>query len=259
MRWIYSTAFTVATVLNALAAPAAAAQDASDTTAQAQRDFEAAGQHYAAGRYALAADGYKHAYDLLVEVGNSRAPLVLWNVAQALMHIPGRESEVRAQLQTFLDESNASSDDSQLQEQRSRAVALIAELDARERDAARSADTPPAPSAPPPATISPIGPIVLASGAAVLIAGAITGAFLIVEDNALAAMCNDGVCPSAARAHASDVQDLAIGTDILLITGGAAAVTGILMTLLLREQTDQSTASIACTQVGCAAVWRGRF
>src|SRR5690606_25774321 len=106
----------------------------------------------------------------------------------------------------------------------------------------------------------PVGPIALGVGAAALVAGAGVGGLLVVENDAATGMCTAGVCRGAARAQAEHVEGLAIATDVLLIGGGLVALTGLVLTLVLREASpDAPPVSAACAETGCALALQGVF
>src|SRR5690606_19168589 len=216
--------------------PLAHAQDAPtpDRRAEARRLLDTAEAHYGAGLHARAAQTWLEAHAVLVEIGNRMAPLALWNAGESLTRVPGREREARDLLRRFLEDSTAITDDAGVRDDRSRALELIQDLEAR-IELGQDVGDASAPSAAPAGGVSPVGPIALGVGAAALVAGAVVGGLLVVENDALTGMGTDGVCPGAARAQAEHVEGLAIATDVLLIGGGLVALTGLVLTLVLRE------------------------
>jgi hypothetical protein len=57
---------------------------------------------------------------------------------------------------------------------------------------------------------------------------------------------------------ANDVENLATVTDVLWIGGAAIAATGLVLTLLLRDEVPVA-ASAACTTEGCGLAIAGGF
>lgn len=231
---------------------------------EARRLLAEARAHHEARRYALAAEGYMAMYEVLRGANHPRAPIALWNAGLALMEIPGRDREARATFQRFLDESTTLTDDAQVRDWRSSAVERIAELDTRIRaDEPEPTDTDdgenPEPVASSASTTSPVGPVILGLGGLVAVTGAVIGGVVLVQDDSLAAMCMDGHCPEAARPLANDIERLALTAEALVISGAAVALTGLLLTLLLRHEAPAETANVtaACGPMGCQLT--GRF
>src|SRR5690606_16370056 len=108
--------------------------------------------------------------------------------------------------------------------------------------------------------ISPIGPIVLGVGGAMMLAGAITGGLALAEHGELTGMCDAQLmrCPAELEARVDDLAVLSITTDVLLWGGLAVAATGAVLTFLLKEESS-STVSAACDGTGCAAFVTGSF
>lgn len=229
---------------------------------EARRLLAEARAHHEARRYALAAEGYMAMYEVLRGANHPRAPIALWNAGLALMEIPGRDREARATFQRFLDESTTLTDDAQVRDWRSSAVERIAELDTRIRaDEPEPADDGenPEPVASSASTTSPVGPVILGLGGLVAVTGAVIGGVVLVQDDSLAAMCMDGHCPEAARPLANDIERLALTAEVLVISGAAVALTGLLLTLLLRDEAPAETANVTatCGPMGCQLT--GRF
>lgn len=216
-----------------------------------------------AGRYALAAERYLALHDAMRRAGLPRAPVALWNAGLALTHLPGRERDARDTLQRFLDESTPLTEDAQIRDWRSTALEHIAELDARIGNEAGPAPSEPLanPASPPAASesVSPVGPILLASGGAALLVGAILGGVTLAQDSTLTSMCPGGSCALGAESFAHEVAALALSTDLLLIGGGVLAATGLLLTLVLRDSHPAMTPAASCGPEGCQLQLRGMF
>jgi len=139
---------------------------------------------------------------------------------------------------------------------RSTAEGRIAELRARiaARDGVQT--TPGAPAT----AISPMGPIILGVGAAMLLSGSITGGLALTWRSEVLSRCEGTRCPPDAEAQASDIETLAIATDVLLFSGAAVAVAGLVLTLVLQETGAEGTRALAtCGPAGCLAIVEGSF
>lgn len=232
----------------------AAAQDMASPVAQeARRAFEEGRDHHNDRRYLLAAEAFERAYDLMHQAGLPNAAIILFNLGTSLDEIPGRERDARDAYARYLEEARPTDEAS------TERIALvqdrIRELDLRISAAAAGAPQPTSEGA-----ISPVGPIVLGAGGAALIASAIVAGVLAADNDAFLAMCDEGVCPSSARASAEAVRDLAIATDVLWITGAVVAATGLVLTLLLREGGgEQTPVTAGCGRDGCTLELRGAF
>jgi hypothetical protein len=235
---------------------------------EARRILAEGNAHCDSESWAQCAMSFTQLYEYMRAHAFERAPRALYNAGLALSRLPGRERQARDTLQRFLDESVTLLDVEGIAEDRSHAVQVIGDLDARIHLAEGGApdhtagDTPrsgpsdvvPAPEAGP---LSPIGPVVLGFGAAMLLAGGIVGAVVLVQDDDLDAMCPDSRCPESARGLADDIAGLALASDVLSIGGGVVAVVGLILTLTLRE--DAPAATAGCGPDGCGVQLRGRF
>lgn len=100
------------------------------------------------------------------------------------------------------------------------------------------------------------GITLLGVGAAGLIAGAATGGLALSLDDDIQPHCEPDGCPAEYQDDSERVDNLALSTDILLISGGIIAATGatLLVVYGLRERRERNTVavlpSIAPTQVG---------
>lgn len=109
-------------------------------------------------------------------------------------------------------------------------------------------------------SISPIGPIVLAVGGAVLVAGVIAGIVSLDQNAALHELCPDDVCADTPqmRDRQREMLTLSNVADVLWIGGAVIAATGLVLTLVLREEAEVS-ATAACGPTGCRVLMGGRF
>lgn len=224
----------------------------------AREAFEEGREHFDDQRYLLAAESFQRAYDLMLEAGMPNAWLILFNLGTSLDEIRGRERDARAAYAGYLEGAPVTDEESAqrvaLVQSRIRELDLrIAAASSEPRDSSEEAGADTTPPSAPETTLSPIGPVVLASGGALLVAGAVVAAVLAVENDAFFAMCDAGVCPSSSRASAESVRDLAIATDVLLIGGAVVAATGLVLTLLLRDEVDEAPpVAAACGPDGCS-------
>jgi len=227
----------------ALAGPATAlAQE--DATERTRRILSESEAHHEAGREALAAEGYLQAYEALRELGRSGAPIALWNAGNALAEVPGREQDAITTLRRFLDESTILTDEPQVVTWRSTAVGLIAELEARaphpsghnldEPDGSSTETT--APETNTGASVSPVGPVLLGVGGAVLVPGLILAAVGLSQNQDLINRCPDRVgCDEAMRSDVDATRTLGVVGDVLWIIGTGVAIAGLVLTLTLEE------------------------
>lgn len=231
-----------------LAPPRVHAQSAE--LARAEALFGEGEAAFGAQRYAEAADAFQQCYELMVAAGAQSAPLVLFNLGASLEEIPGQEREARDAYVRFLADGLPS--DETVRERTPQVQARIRALDAMLEG---SGDNEGGGGG----GISPVGPILLGVGGAVLLAGGVLFAVTVVENESLVAMCDGGVCPTASRGAAEDVQTLAIATDALVIGGALIAATGLVLTFVLQESGTETAAAAACTRDGCVAFVGGSF
>lgn len=227
------------------------AQDASERARQAFAEGRA---HEDEGRPALAAQRYLEAYELMREAGSEDAPLVLWNAGEQLSHVPGREQEAIDTIRRFLHESTALADEaSQVRDWRSRALARLDELEARVpvSQGAEGLSTPETdePHRPPEEdggeSLSPIGPIVMGAGGALLVPGLIIAIVGLVQNQEHINDCPDRVECADMMPAAADVEatrNLGLAGDVLWIAGASVAVVGLVLTLTLTESSGDGGA-----------------
>lgn len=84
-------------------------------------------------------------------------------------------------------------------------------------------------------------------GATALVAGAVTGGIALGLDKDLEPYCSDGGCPTDKAADGKRLDNLALTTDILLISGGVIAATGIVLVLvdLVKGKGEKDTLTFA--------------
>jgi len=96
-------------------------------------------------------------------------------------------------------------------------------------------DPSPAPDEPSEAggsALVPIGLSLLGLGVVGVGAGAIMGGMTLAKDSDLSDVCDGQTCPPSARSDVSAAQDLALGSTIAFVVGGAALVAGGTLTLI---------------------------
>jgi hypothetical protein len=206
----------------------AAAQSAQSPAAAAFTEGEA---RYEAGEWMLSARAFHRAWELAAD--NPRRALILYNEGRALEHVPGQECEALARYEQFLHDGDGSLPE--IQAQLRPVQDRVHELEARmEGQGGCSSEEPTQPTEG--GGISPIGPTLIGVGGAALIAAAITGGLALATQGDLQSACGaDMRCPEGSLGGVSDLQALAISTDVLTPVGAAIAITGLVLTLVLHE------------------------
>ncbi|AKU97193.1 hypothetical protein AKJ09_03857 [Labilithrix luteola] len=118
---------------------------------------------------------------------------------------------------------------------------------------------------------SNIGPwLVMGTGAAMLIAGSVTGIVALGKTNDLADRCPSNTCPKSFDLDGarSDAKTFVRITDVLLIGGGIVTAGGIGWLLFSNSSESSAPAptptakklpSIGCSGTGCSATWETTF
>lgn len=134
--------------------------------------------------------------------------------------------------------------------------------------------TPPRPAGPEPSRVEPeptpsrVPWVVAGAGAALMVAGAVTGVVALGKESDMATACPNDVCPSTfdlAGARSSAKTMIGV-TDVLLIGGGVLVAGGVTWALLTpgprpRERAAARSPSFAatCGPTGCAATAKVTF
>ena len=230
-RWV-STLVIVAAW--AFAPTISSAQD-DPRVSEARAHFEQGEEHYGAGQYALASIEYQRAYDLLSAAGHENAGLVLFNVGRSLQELGGRDAEARQAYAGFLAEArvnNETADRIRL------AQSHIRELDARLLRRGQQDHVQPTAR-----SISPVGPVILAGGGAILLSGLVIAGVAFGQDQDNIASCPGRIdCDTALRSSVDSTRELAVAGDVLWIAGATVALAGLVLTLVLQDESDQQTA-----------------
>ena len=221
----------------------------------------------------MAAQRFLELYDVMHGADLPRAPVALWSAGLSLSELPGREEEALRVLRQFLSESTTLTDDAEVRDWRSEAVSLIDELEARAPAAGTSASeelgapdetsvTPDNPDEESTGRASPAGPVILAVGGVTLVVGVIVGAFSLSMDAAFRDECDDlTMCPTRLRPQYEEMRTFSTVADVLMVAGGAVAIAGLVLTLVLTEEDEPANATVSatCFGSGCLAIARGSF
>lgn len=240
--------------------------------ARAREHFRIATSYYDEGRFREAAAQFTEAYEL-----SQRAEL-LYNAYIAYREAHQSREAANA-LSTYLDRVPDAPDrvnlTARLEELR-RAVteeeeqaAQLAQAQHDAEEAQRRADEEAAARQQAEASPEAWPWVVLGVGGAAAIAGAVVGAIALSNAQALAAECDNGLCPPDIMLddRRDDANRLANVADALLIGGGVVAATGLVLGLVFglggssSAASDETTptASVGCDGHGCTATLRGRF
>ncbi len=110
---------------------------------------------------------------------------------------------------------------------------------------------------------TPGGAMVLGAGLAIAIVGAVTGSYVVNQNSRLDAECPGGVCPDELQSTRDATDNLAITTGVLLGTGGAVAITGIILWAVLGGDDDvddsEPEVTAGCGMSGCSVGLSGVF
>jgi tetratricopeptide (TPR) repeat protein len=230
---------------------------------QARSHFKVGQSLYQAGRFAEAGAEWEKAYAL------SNRSSLLYNVYVAYRDAGDWKNAARA-LELFLAKGEVSIEERPTLQARLDVMKReIAEREAAEAAAAQAAAAPPpepaAEPAPEPKQESSIVPwIVGGTGAAMVIAGIATGVVTLTKKNEINDACEqNGVCPSDfdLEAKRDSAKTMALVTDVLLIGGGVAVATGVVLGFLLEGKPESKIESgnLDCNGRGCTATLYGHF
>lgn len=248
--------FAVALALLCLAgSPGAAAQ--SDAEEQRARvHFEAGRLHYEEGRFARAAEEFQQAYEL------SGKSDLLYNTFLAHRDAGQLEGAVEA-LASYLEEVPDQPNRNKLE---ARLASMEAQLEARRDhdDAPDGAAIVAEPEAEDEAAGFPVGPsATMGAGGALLLSALITGIMAKGAESDLDDACPGRVdCDPADASIRDRMNRLGLATDVMWITGTAAAAGGLIWLLLSRrkgEEAQEPPLSLGCGPTGCKVGYRGRF
>lgn len=198
---------------------------------EAREHFDAADEHYAADRFALAAQEYQAAYELLATANHPRAGLVLFNVGRSEIQIRGHEAQARSAFEEFLRRTPVNAE---TQDNIRRAQQYLEDLDARDAEL-----SPEPPTNSEGHGISPVGPIILGAGGAALLTGLVLVSVAGVQDGELLDRCPEQTgCNATLRSDVDSTRTLAVAGDILWIAGAVVAAGGLVLTLVLTDESS---------------------
>lgn len=253
--------------------------DNEEAAAEARRIFVEGRAHEEARRYALAAERYQEAHDIMRRAALERAAVALYWAGRALSHVPGRERDARSAFQGFIDSSTLLTEDEQVRDWRSAALEQIAELDARIGPEPESPEAPEGADLDSPTSdipqeternqdrdgggLSPVGPVLMGVGGGAVIAGLVMVGVAYVQNQDQAGRCPDFVgCDPAMREEADSTLALGLAGDVVWVAGGAVAIAGLVLTLVLEEEGEERARSELLLQgrlAGGLAAVRWRF
>lgn len=225
---------------------------------QARLHFRAGRGLYDAGRFAQAAAEFEEAFRL------SQRPELLFNAYVAFRDANDLEGAVRS-LGAYLEQAQDVADRVNLTARLESMTQALEERRAREAEVEEQRRRAEA-AQPQQASSGEVWPwIVMGAGAALAIGGAVTGGIALSETDALVAECEDGQCDAGVDldGRRGSVRALAITTDVLLFGGGAIAVAGLILGIVLNSGGTPAEAapevSAGCGPTGCGATLRTRF
>jgi hypothetical protein len=156
------------------------------------------------------------------------------------MQVPGRDSEAREIIERFLDESTHLGADAEIARFRAEAPARIAEIDARVATGPREEDPPHDETPSTNGGISPIGPIVLGVGGALIVAGLVLGGVALSSDSDFEDMCPTRMnCAESSRSTYDNATTLAGIADGMWIGGAVIGAVGLVLTFVLDDDTSE--------------------
>lgn len=116
------------------------------------------------------------------------------------------------------------------------------------------------PSTPESSSISPVGPVLLGVGGAVLVAGVVMGLVSLDQNSQIDAMCPGGTCADRPELHdrVSEMLTLSAAADAFWIGGAVVAAVGLVLTLVIEQESDTAVTA-QCGPLSCGAGMRGHF
>lgn len=213
-----------------LASPTFAQETDTNTNESiARTHFEAGNAYYERGNFEAAIREFQHAYDL------SQRPALLHNIYLAYRDLQD-DTNAAVFLRRYLNEAE-DVDNRALLERR-----------LRELESSNSASE----------ERSPAGWVVLTSGVAAILGGAIAGGLAIQSRNTLDdEWCNDRVCREGFATEQDRGQRAALSSTILLSVGAVAIAASIPIFVLSGR--NNTTARLNCGPSGCFGTVRAAF
>lgn len=268
MTRLLATLAALAVLLGSVSADAQRRRRLTPDERRARELFQLGDESYANGRYDAAIAAFEEAYRL------SERPLLLFNLANA-QERAGYLRDAIASLESYLPHARRSeraevesrlaalrervAEEERATEQARRAEEARAEAAA---EAAAEAERAQIPSEPPPAPSGPdltLPALVLGGAGALLVAAGVTGGLALAARDEASASCVDGLCSVDAAGPLQTDEALSITTDVLALTGLAAAGVGVWLLIDALSAEDEAPVSAAVTPSGAALFARGRF
>jgi tetratricopeptide (TPR) repeat protein len=211
---------------------------------EARQQFQRGRAHYDAGRFSEAAQDFSEAYRL------SERPQLLYNVYVAHRDAGHTEAAVEA-LRSYLANVRDAPDQTNL---RARLAALEAQLAARaEETRAKEAEVAPAnaravrTSVRKETVVSRVPWVFIGTGAGFLVAGAVTGGLALGKRSALEDDCIGTTCRSSSDSDIHSLRVLSVSTDVLIGTGAAAGITGLVLLLTHALDAERELPALGAT------------
>ncbi|MFK8003141.1 MAG: hypothetical protein AB8H86_26460 [Polyangiales bacterium] len=240
-----------------------AVEVSAESEEEARIHFELAERYYRDGRFSNAADEFQVAYEL-----SGRTEL-LYNAflahreasefAEAAVALEGYlpvvpEGSRRRQLEVRLEQTRSLRDRATAEGE---AAEVEVEVEVTPEDRGNTADVE-AYEAPQESEGGSVVPWVLVgTGAAMVVAGAVTGVLALSAQSDRDALCENNLCVGDFESVQERGRTLALTTDVLLFGGVALAAGGVLWLLLDKDPPVDAVAS--CSADGCAATLTGSF
>lgn len=245
-------AFVIASFMGS--ARAGAQSDAQEQRARVH--VESGRQYYEEGRFARAAEEFERAHEL-----SGKADLLY--IIFFAQRDAGRLEEATKALQAYLAEVSGQPNRSKLE---ARLATMQAQLERRraEDDGAAPDRDASSEQREDEASEIPLGPIATMGGGGTLLLGAlVTGILAKKAESDLDAACPGRVgCDPADESIRDRMKRLGVATDVLWITGAAAAAGGLVWFLLARdgsEVPEEPALSFGCGPGSCGVAYRGEF
>ena len=266
MTRLLATLAALAVLLGSVSADAQRRRRLTPDERRARELFQLGDESYANGRYDAAIAAFEEAYRL------SERPLLLFNLANA-QERAGYLRDAIASLESYLPHARRSERaevESRLaalrervaEEERAAEEARRAEEARAAAEAAAEAERSQIPAEPLPAPSGPdltLPALVLGGAGALLVGAGVTGGLALAARDEASASCVDGLCSVDAAGPLRTDEALSITTDVLALTGLAAAGVGVWLLVDALSAEDEAPVSAAVTPSGAALFARGRF
>lgn len=234
---LHATVFVVVSTLalHGLWPSAIRAQADAPQVADARSHFEIGRRRYAERDFALAAEEFRVARDLMRQAGHPNAELLSFNLARCLEEL-GRDHDALTAYEEYLRAASTTDENRADAEQRVRELRARVALTA------------------PRFSPSPVGFVVGGVGVAGMLASILTGSLALVAQSDATAGCVGSRCPVELAPRADEAHMLAIITDVLLLSGIGLTAAGTALIFLLQDgQSAPPTAARVLPLAACDA------